>query len=122
MWHESCSESILIALPSFVCKGDELALDFDQWHLVAVNNFRSELTADKLFMPDAISGSLPELARVGSKHWTDDAVRKSTEWQAIRALAAAALSSFGWPIEVPPSHADEYVGSEALRDRDRDIG
>jgi hypothetical protein len=116
------AEVQLNLLPSFVCKADALALDFDQWRLVAVSNFRSELTASQLSCLEAIDGSFSELTHMGSEHWTDDSVRKSTEWQGIRALAAAALASFGWPKEAPPSHADEYVGAEGPQGQDdRDI-
>jgi hypothetical protein len=109
-------------LPSFVCRADELALDFDNWQLVALGNFRSELTTDQLSHLDAISRSLSELTRGGSQHWTDDAVRKSPEWHEIRALASNALASFGWPIEIPPSHAEEYISGESSQDRDRNAG
>jgi hypothetical protein len=112
------AEVQLNLLPSFVCKADELALDFDQWRLVAVSTFRSELTASQLSCLDAIGGRLSELTHMGSQHWSDDAVRESSEWQGIRALAAAALASFGWPLEAPPSHADEYVGMEEARGQD----
>jgi hypothetical protein len=97
-------------LPNFVCKADELALDFGHWRLVAVSNFRSELTADQLSCLDAIDSSLSELTRMGSESWTEDAVRESGEWKAVRTLAAAALESFGWPLKMPPSQADEFVG------------
>jgi hypothetical protein len=112
------AEVQLNLLPSFVCRADELALDFDQWRLAAVSNFRSELTAGQLSSLDAIDGSLSELTNMGSEHWTDDAVRQSNEWRGIRALAASALASFGWPTEAPPSHADEYVGAEGSQDQD----
>jgi hypothetical protein len=85
-------------LPSFVCKADELALDFDHWRDVALRNFRSELTVDQLSCLDAIGRRFSELTRMGSEHWTEIAVRESTEWQGIRVLAGAALASFGWPI------------------------
>ena len=71
------AEVQLNLLPSFVCKADELALGFNQWRLVAVDNFRSELTASQLSCLDAIDGSLSELTNMGSEHWTDDAVRTS---------------------------------------------
>jgi len=112
----------LTLLPSFVCKADELALDFDQWCLVALSNFRSELTADQLLCLDAIDGSLSELTHKGSQHWTEDAVRKSAEWQAIRALASAALASFSWPMEAPPSHAEEYVGGQESQEQEGNTG
>src|ERR1700677_136029 len=100
-------------LPSFVCKADELALDFDNWREVALSNFRSELTDDQLSCLDAIDRSLSDLTRMEPKHWTEYAVRKSEEWKRLRTFSAAALESFGWAREVPPSHAGEYVGSPA---------
>jgi hypothetical protein len=109
------AEIQLSLLPSFVCKADELALDFDHWRLVAVSNFRSELTASQLACLDAIEGRLSELTHMGSEHWSDDALRESTEWRGLRALATAALASFGWPLETPPSHADEYVGTRGAQ-------
>jgi hypothetical protein len=104
------AEVQLSQLPSFACKADELALDFDQWCLVVVCNFRSELTASQLSCLDAIRERLSELTHMGSEHWSDDAVRQSTEWQGLRTLATAALASFSWQLETPPSYADEYVG------------
>jgi hypothetical protein len=108
----ACSGEIqLKALPQFVCKADELALDFDHWRLVAVSNFRSELTPDQLSCLDAIDTSLSELTRMGSESWTENAVRESDEWKSVRNRAAVALQSFGWPLQAPPSHADEFVGA-----------
>jgi hypothetical protein len=105
----ACSSEIqLKMLPQFVCKADELALDFDNWREVALN-FRSELTTHQLSCLDAIDSSLSKLTRTGPESWTEDAVRESGEWKAVRTLAAAALESFGWPLETPPSHADEFV-------------
>jgi hypothetical protein len=107
----ACSPEIqLKMLPQFVCKADELALDFDHWREVAVGNFRSELTTHQLSCLDAIDSNLSELTRMGSESWTEDAVRESGKWKAVRTLAAAALESFGWPLNTPPSHADEFVG------------
>jgi hypothetical protein len=100
-------------LPDFVVKADELALDFDLWREVVLHNFRSELTTDQISSIDSIDRILSDLTDMGPEHWTDDAVLKSEEWNRIRALAAVALESFGWAREMPPSHADEYVGGSA---------
>jgi len=97
-------------LPRFVCKADELALDFDLWREVVLNNFRSELRTDQISRIERIDRSLSELTRKGAECWTEEAVRQSEEWKRIRALAADALVSFGWTLETPPSHADEFVG------------
>jgi hypothetical protein len=35
-------------LPRFVCKADELALDFDLGRGVVLNNFRSQLSTDQM--------------------------------------------------------------------------
>ena len=97
-------------LPRFVCKPDELALDFDVWREVVLNNFRSELSADQMSCIESIDRSLSQLTRMGSECWREEAVRQSEEWKHVRTLAANALDSFGWPLETPPSHADEFVG------------
>jgi len=97
-------------LPRFVCKADELALDFDLWREVALNNFRSELSTDQMSFIESIDQSLSELTRMGPECWTEEAVRQSEEWKRVRTLAAEALDSFGWPLETPPSHDDEFVG------------
>lgn len=107
----ACSPEIqLQMLPQFVCKPDELALDFDHWRHVALDNFRSDLTHEQLSYLDAIDASLVELTRMSSESWSEDAVRESGEWNAVRALAVAALESFGWPLKAPPSHANEFIG------------
>ena len=97
-------------LPRFVCKADELALDFDLWREVALNNFRSELSTDQMSFIESIDQSLSELTRMGPECWTEEAVRQSEEWKRVRTLAAEALDSFGWPLEIPPSVEDEFVG------------
>ncbi len=97
-------------LPNFVCKADELALDFGHWSEVALANFRCELTPAQLSSVGAIARSISDMTRTGPTMWTEDAVRDSSEWKALRTLAVAALESFGWPLETPPSHANEFVG------------
>jgi hypothetical protein len=100
-------------LPHFVCKADELALDFDQWREIVLNNFRSELSIDQMSCIERIDRSLSELTQMGPGYWTEDAVRESEEWKRLRTLADAALESFGWAVrEIPPSHADEYVAEK----------
>lgn len=106
----SPAEVQLRTMPDFVCKADELALDFDLWKDATLSNFRSELTGAQTVSIDAISRSLSDMTRAGPQLWTEKAVRESEEWKDIRALAADALASFGWHPEIPPSHADEFVG------------
>ena len=102
----------LTMLPRFVCKADELALDFDLWREIVLHNFRSELSTDQMSCMEDIDRAFSELTHMGPEHWTDDAVRESQEWKRVRTLATTALESFAWPQEIPPSHADEYVGGK----------
>jgi hypothetical protein len=103
-------ETQLTMLPNFVCKADELALDFGHWSEVALANFRCELTPAQLSSVGAIARSISDMTRTGPTMWTENAVRDSSEWKALRTLAVAALESFGWPLETPPSPANEFVG------------
>ena len=103
------AEIQLRMLPRFVCRVNELALDFDLWKEIVLNTFRSELSTDQICRMESIDLSLSELTRMGPEHWTEEAVRESDEWKRIRTLAALALVSFGWARDTPPSHAGEYV-------------
>lgn len=102
-------------LPSFVCKADELALNFDQWREVALNNYEKELSIDQISATDALDVKLDWLTDNGGQHWTDEAIRTSPEWQNVRCLALNTLRAFGWPLETPPSYAHEY--KPAVQDR-----
>jgi hypothetical protein len=104
------AEMQLKLLPVFVCKADELALDFDNWKTVALKNFGPQLTEYQLHCLSALDERLTELSRSNPEIWTENAMRESVEWQRIREVALVALEAFGWHLETPPTHADEYVG------------
>lgn len=116
----SSPEVQLRLLPPFVCKADELALDFDHWREVALHNYGEDLSADQTSTLATLDQTFDRLTNGGSEHWTDEAVRYSQEWQGIRALAAAALKAFGWPLETPPSYAHEYVSGGWVRAQSQD--
>jgi len=105
----SPAEVQLVLLPDFACKADELALDFDQWRDVAVSNFRPEMMPEELSSLEALDHSLSQLTDRGPQYWTDDKLRTSEQWRNVRNLASAALCSFKWHRETPPSYADEFV-------------
>lgn len=105
----SAPEVQLQLLPPFVCKADELALEFDHWWEVTRNRYGADLGPDQQSSLRALDEKLAWLTKRGKEEWTDHAVRESHEWQEIRSLAARVLNTFGWPMETPPSHADEYV-------------
>jgi hypothetical protein len=55
-------------LPSFVCAADELALEFDHWRDVLIENCGSELTAEQIASLAAIDGLFSRFSR-GGKYW-----------------------------------------------------
>jgi hypothetical protein len=61
-------------LPDFVCKPDELALEFDHWREVVLQNFSSGLSSEQMSCIESIRRSISDLR---PEHWTEYAVRKS---------------------------------------------
>jgi hypothetical protein len=102
----ACSPAVQFRLLPDVCVGDELALDFHHWQGVMIDNFSSELTSEQIANLVAIDEILDRFSRGGSDYseefWTDEAVRKSPDWESIRQMARQSLSRFGWPEEEPP--------------------
>jgi hypothetical protein len=94
-------------LPRFVCKADELVLDFDPWQDVIFRNYGKELSVDQISSIRKLDEKLHWLTKNGVQHWTDDAVRTSPEWRNVQSLAASVLKAFGWSPESPPSYAHE---------------
>ena len=92
--------------PNFVAVADEMALDFENFRDTLTGNFRTELTAEQALCLDSLDRSSPELNK---EAWSNGAVADSSEWCNIRYLAARALREFGWPLEEPPLHGDEFV-------------
>jgi hypothetical protein len=99
-------------LPPFVCKADELALDFDHWLEVTLDKYKSDLSLDQLSALKTLDEKMHWLTADGKEHWTDEAVRNSPQWECIRSIAANALQIFGWAAETPPSYAHEYVSTD----------
>jgi len=101
------AETQIKLIPSFACVTDELALDLDHWTEVVLDNFRCELTEEQISSLTAIDQKFDLLSRGGiefsEEFWTEDALRKSAEWEKIRQMAKEALHRFGWPVETPPA-------------------
>jgi hypothetical protein len=98
--------------PPLVCVADELALNFDNWCLACIGDYGSELTPDQVSSLAIINEKLDSFGESVEDFWTDEAVHNSAQWESIRKLAAQALRTFGWPTDVPPSYAHEYVKNE----------
>ena len=108
------AEVQLSHFPNFVCKADELALDFGncfKWYLGSqtganLDEKREALESIDQYL-DAMSG--PSHA----EFWTESALRLDPRWDAIRFLAKHALKSFGWPPEEPPRGRAVFVPGES---------
>jgi hypothetical protein len=94
--------------PKFVCKADELALDFDNW--CAVVQGQQTLTTEQRSALQSLDSLLMTTSgRHNAPHWSDEALRHDPLWEEVRELARNALASFGWSSEVPPSNRSVYV-------------
>lgn len=78
----------LTGLPDGCCKADELALDFGNFRSAIVGTFAAELPPDVVA---ALAGVDAALGGIGSKDWSEEAVRSSPAWAAVRERAGVAL-------------------------------
>ena len=96
--------------PDFVCKPDELALDFDNCYRVAKPQLISMNSKECLAAVDAIDSHLERMSGEDNAHlWTDQAVKESLEWKELRKVASDACRMLGIPIECPPPSPDAFV-------------
>jgi hypothetical protein len=81
-------DAALAGVPDGCCRPDELALDFDNFRSAVVGNFADEL-------PSELVAGLAEvdvaLAGIQGEGWSEEAMRTTAEWAAVRAAAAGAL-------------------------------
>jgi hypothetical protein len=96
--------------PSFVWVGDELAVEFDERHRTALNEYQ--------FMPNQLS-ALAAVDAILSKMtaeknmdlWEEGAaLSRYPQWEELRECARQALQQFGWSLEVLPKNRAIYVG------------
>jgi hypothetical protein len=92
--------------PDFVHAPDELALDFDNFRMAFVGNFRAELTDKQRAYLHAIDQSLSQMP---TDCFSPEGVLNSPEWENVRSLAAETLKAFGWPSGDPPRRDHEFV-------------
>ena len=98
------AETQVTLYPSFVCKCDELALDFDASLRSAPLN---TLTNEQQHSLRALDHKLKAMSRGGRNYrdelWFDESsLCSSPHWEDVRALALVVLDAFGWPKEPPP--------------------
>lgn len=90
------AELQLSLFPDFVCKADELALDFEDGISELVGH-EDEITPSQRAALDALDKLV--LSMSGERHaafWTEEAVKSHPVWDDIRAAAKSTISAFGW--------------------------
>ena len=98
--------------PDFVCKPEELALEWDQY----LRSLPKEtLTESQRTAVRTLDDKLNDMSLGGPDYsdelWEDDSMlRTSPHWQSVRGLAVQVLQAFAWPCEPPP----ENPGSRGL--------
>ena len=103
------AENELSLYSEFVCKTDELALDFDAW-LPCFRVHPMELTDHQIDLLESIALELGGMS--GRDHtdlWTEEALRTNSRWEKVRRMSKEALAAFGWKLEPPPSDRDVYI-------------
>jgi hypothetical protein len=95
--------------PDFVCKADELALDFEDG-LYELIGHETEITPAQRQAIDALDALLTEKSgEQNSRFWTDEAVQSDPIWERLRILAQAVALEFGWDLRRPPPSDAVYI-------------
>jgi hypothetical protein len=87
-------------LPDFVCKADELAIDYGHWCLVVLDNDEGQLTEHQRFLLTRLDEFFERMSKK-KVLWTDEALKTRSEWSSVRTMAEELLNAFEWPIEKP---------------------
>lgn len=101
------AEVQLSLFPDFVCKADELVLDFDNGLPALPNAAYTDAQLAALAELDRLITSMGE--KPHDDFWTDDGLRSHPTWEEIRALARACANAFGWEMRIPPPSGATYV-------------
>ena len=105
----SSPEIQLGLFPDFVCKGDELVLDFEAAYAEGVPlSFSSDsqrLAFDELdkYLESHSGTQFQEL------YMDDSQLFDNVFWRRVRVLANQCISSMGWEYQAPPKSAAIYV-------------
>ncbi|MBY8825051.1 hypothetical protein [Sphingomonas colocasiae] len=102
----------LSLFPDFVCKGDELALDFEDALLASPDAARTDAQRAALGALDGLITSMS--GERNSDFWLDEGMLRSHPiWEEIRASARACAAAFGWEMRIPPPSGATYIPAGA---------
>ena len=99
----------LSLFPDFVCKADELALDFEDglYELVGHEN---EITAEQKAAVEPLDQIVTRMSgKQKASFWTEEALRTHPTWEEIRSAAKATAAAFGWELRRPPPSGAIYI-------------
>lgn len=99
----------LSLFPDFVCKADELALDFEDG-LYEMIGQEEQFSDEQRAAIDALDKLIS--SNSGERHasfWTEAAVREHPIWDEIRAAAKATASAFDWSLHSVSSTSVVYI-------------
>lgn len=96
----------LSLFPDFVCKANELALNFEDG-LYEMVGHEAQFSAQQRAAIDVLDKLLSsKSSEQHASFWNDTALRKHPIWDEIRTAANAAAAAFGWDLQsLPPSNA-----------------
>lgn len=100
----------LSLFPDFVCKADELALDFEE-AINGVVEHDGDLADHERLAIDELDRLI--LSQSGEKHldfWTEEALLSDPIWEDIRNAARSAAETCGWELRRPPPSGAIYIG------------
>lgn len=100
----------LSLFPDFVCKGDELALSFEDG-LYELVGHEDEINEEQKAAIQALDALITALSgKHNADFWiNDDAVRSDERWERIRVLARRAIEAFEWDPQAPPPSSAIYI-------------
>jgi hypothetical protein len=105
------SEVQLGLFPDFVCKADELALDFEDGLLQLVGH-DDEVTAEQRVALNALDALIIGMSgQRNASFWTEEALRSHPKWHEIRTAAKATAAAFGWELRPPGPSGAIYIGA-----------
>jgi hypothetical protein len=99
--------------PDFVCVGDELVLEFDEWRQKFLDSpVASNWSEGRVRMIDEID---QQIVRMTDQHdedlWLDRrALAERGEWGRLRELAERLIQEMNWSDDPPPPERDLFVG------------
>ena len=99
----------LSLFPDFVCKADELALDFEDG-LYELVGHEGENTIEQRAAIEALDKIIIGMSGAqNASFWTEDALRSHPKWDAIRSAARAVIVAFEWELRRPPPSNAIYI-------------